>query len=343
MLSLVILCCTSVPAFASDINTTSKQSGEQKFLSNRDTIPSIPADYIESIVAHRSAPQVYSDQRVRTSDEMLEKLSMLYLAVERAESEIEQQKNNAVSQAIVEMKKDIAEIEEQILADGAIQLTEDQIKTIFADVNMGNSSAKSGEYEPPDTDNTRYYLYGPYTISTDEGDCTYYYVTATALSTNSNMWASYFIPMNEDRVSSYVDAVVDVYVGKVAGEVVGALAWWTNFLPWELLLDPPATHYSTTATYTVSTQCVTNVKFVWCYSPTMYEYFLGVVLNSTSVREVHDNQYVYNGVPYGDIEEKNYTLTCDNYYRVASVTREYWESYEYIHLEYIKLKLFLIV
>lgn len=68
----------------------------------------------------------------------------------------------------------------------------------------------------------------------------------------------------------------------------------------------------------------------------MYEYFWGVVLNSTSVREVHDNQYVYNGVPYGDIEEKNYTLTCDNYYRVASITREYWEGYENIHLEYIK-------
>ncbi len=68
----------------------------------------------------------------------------------------------------------------------------------------------------------------------------------------------------------------------------------------------------------------------------MQRYFLGLVLNSTSVREVHDNSYVVNGDTLGDTHTKTYTVNCDNYNRVSDITREYWEGSEFVHLEYIR-------
>lgn len=335
MLSVVLVCATSVTLYASDLTTFSYQYGEQKYINNRDCIPSISADYIESIVGHCPKAQICSDEQVNASNKMLEKLSMLYLAVEQSENDLRRREDVVLSKAVSEMKKEIAELEKKILDDGAILLTDDQVKTMFADVNMGNSHTRNGVYQPPDTENTTYYLYGPYTINTNAGACTYYYVSAIAQKAASNMWSSYFIPMNEGRISGFIDSVVDIYVGKVAGDVVGNVLPVVNYFPWELLMEKPTTHYSTSATYTISTQCVTNVRFVWCYSPTMYEYFLGLVLNSTSVREVHDIQYVHQGVPYGEVDTTTYTLYCDNYEYVRNAVSQYWEGYENMHLAYI--------
>lgn len=158
------------------------------------------------------------------------------------------------------------------------------------------------------------------TINTNEGDCKYYYVTATTISEKSNMRKLISIPMNEDKVSAYVNAVVDIYVQKIAGSILDSEFLWTKYFPWELLLAPPASHQETTATYVILAQYVTNVKFVWCYSETLHKYFLGVVLNSTSVTEIHNNFYVYNGKSYGDSMQRNYTIKCKNYDNVEAVT-----------------------
>ena len=319
--------------------------GEQKLINSG--LPSVSADIVNSIVSKKENSVkykeegvnsldnevTYSEENIRVADEILKQLGFLYLALEEAEKEYMSTNTGEIAMAIKDMEADIILLEKELEERGAIFLTPQQVEIMFAEVNT--QVTRAGEYEPPDTVNTRYALFWPFTMSTTQGSLKYYYVTATALSTNSNMWSSEFIPMNEDRVSQYVNAVVDVYVGKVTGAVIGTLGWWTNFAPWELLLDPPSSHYSTLATYTITAQYVTNNRFIWCYSNTTNDYYLGLVLNSTSIREVHDNSYVYNGHPYGTSEEKTYTIDSDNFYSVGSVTREYWEGNETFHIEYI--------
>lgn len=311
--------------------------GEQKIILNQESIPSVSAELVESITSIRKAPQIFSDEVARSTDDMLEKLSVLYLAVERAENDLKDNNDIHLSKAIDEMKLDISLLGSDIIKNGAIELTADQVITMFDEVNTGSVSTLSVIGQPKDTVNTKYFMYGPYTIATSAGNCTYYYVTATAMSTKSSMYTSQLVEMKGNKVSTYLNAVVDVYVQKAIGATVGALGWWTNFLPWELLFQsPPSTHYNITADYTIRGDYVTNVKFIWCYSPTINNYYLGVVLNSTSVREEHDEKYVYNGKPYTNKKIKNYTVNCDNYSNVTAITKKYWEGNENVRVEYIK-------
>lgn len=334
ILALVMMLSTTSVVFAAEVNNSESYAGEQKFYYSN--LPKVSASFLENSIPSNNCLSEYSGKNVQASDELIDELGALYLSLERLEDEYEKSPNTDVLNSILKMKSNIERLEEDILNTGAIELTQEQVNIMFSDVNMGNEATRSGEYCPANTSNTRFYLYGPYTISTSNDSCKYYYVTATAISSSSSMVTHKYITMNSDKVSQYVNAVTDVYVSKVAGSIVGSLAWWTKYLPWELLLDPPKSHYTTTATYTIDADYVTNAKFVWVYSPTLSDYFLGVVLNSTSVREVHNNKYTYSGKPYGTLDEKNYTINCDNYNNIANVTRKYWESEANIHIEYIK-------
>lgn len=153
-------------------------------------LPRVSSEFVDSITA-KYTPRVYSDEIARESDELLKRLSMLCLAVERAQNEYKETAKNEIAGAIAAMKSDIASLENDLLDSGAILLTPSQVETMLAGVNMNlseeNVKGKDDVYCPPDTANTRYYLYGPYTMSTSEGNCTYYYINATALSTKSNM------------------------------------------------------------------------------------------------------------------------------------------------------------
>ena len=321
---------------ASELTTETLFRGEQKFISNQDSIPNVSDELIENITSKQKAPRIFTDEVARSTDVMLEKLSYLYLAVEKAEGNLKEKYDIQLSKAVDDMKYDIVTLEKEIAENGAIELTPEQVTTMFDGSSTQSAIQSTSVVKPIDTANTKYYLYGPYTIATNAGSCKYYYVTAIGMYTRSSMWSTYYIPVNSNKVSTYVDAIVNIYVGKVAGAVVGSLGWWTNFLPWELFVSPPQTHYSSTANYTITAEYLTNVKFVWCYSPTLSKYYLGVVLNSTSVSEAHKQAYVYNGTPYSKTKFVSYTVNCDNYNKVSEITKKYWEGYENVRVEYVR-------
>ena len=308
-------------------------TGEAKLI-NSD-LPRISTDFINKItgdaVQNRSADALVSTEEI---DAMLNKLSSLHLDVERLKKEEAQLVVIDNSKRIKGLQSAIIKTETAIKNSGVIKLTPNQIQLLFSEAQT-SISRNSTPTCPPDTSNTEYFLSGPYTINTSEGNCTYYYVTALPISSASNMFIEHWIPMRSRTVSDYIDSIVNVYVDRVVGAVVGALPLYISFLPWELLLNPPASHYSTRTDYQISTECSTTVKLVWCLSPTFNDYFLGLILNQVSVRELHDHTYFYQGATYGEPDVHNYTLTPDNYNSVSSITRQYWESSEYMHNEYI--------
>lgn len=309
--------------------------GEDKIINSK--VPRISAEVVNDIMSSRatSKPSDGSElSQQELQEEELSRLVELNLAIEEAKNEYNKNPStenlNYLNAFISEKNK----IEQIILDKGIIKLTQNEVNLVFGGTK--NQLSSEEPYLPPDTKNTDYYMSSIYTTNTSIGPVTYYCATAIPISSNSRMVESWDIDVNSDMIKSYIDTVVDIYVGKITGSIIGSLTWWTEFLPYELLMDAPSAAQNTTATYRIDATYATSMRYIWCYSPTFEEYFLGLVLNKISVRDDHVMHYVYNGKVGGDHYEDEYTLYSENYLSFTSMVREYWESSEHIHEERVQ-------
>lgn len=330
MVLILTICLSSFALASEDKQNDDKiwsSYGEGKIVNSKS--PRVSSKVVNGIMARK----IVSNSGPEMPEEELSRLVELNLDIE--EAEIVYNKNSSVENlealnALISEKKDI---EQAILDKGTIKLTQNEVNLMLGGTN--NELTSDDPYCPPDTGNTDYYMSSIYTTNTDIGPVEYYVVTAIPISTRSNMIESWDIDVNADMIQEYVDTIVDIYVGKVTGSIIGSLKWWIDFLPYELLLDAPSSASTTTATYRIDATYASTMRYIWCYSPTFDEYFLGLVLHKTSVRDDHIMHYVYNGKVGGDHYEEEYTLYSDNYLSFTSIVREYWESSEYIHEEYV--------
>ncbi len=322
LLAILMIVLSGQNVFA--VQSKNEYVADENLISSNVTIP---ADIVNSIFeenGNRKA-KVYSQKDAMKADELETQLSCMYITLDKLRSNNPDGKNDNL---IEKIEFNIENIKKQLVDLGAIILSENQAKAMF----VNNENSKNANMTcPTDTTNTEYNMYGPYTVTDDYGDIgTYYYVTAVCKTTNSRMYDNDILEMNVDMIKNYANAVVKVYVNRfvddIAGKIISKLPTFFQFLPWELYSEIPETRHNLTSNYNIDVAYTTNVKFIWFYSEPFDEYYLATVLNSTTTREEHNYNYVYNGSPQQDEYVKQYTVSCEHYFYVRDIAEEFWNS-----------------
>ena len=276
---------------------------------------------------HDFVPKEFDEEKEKRADEIFEQLSWLYINREECIEQYKETPTSAQLSLITQLNDSILRYETLIADMGITKLSQSQASLMMEDEA---DYASNSVVAPSSTANTNYYLHGPYEVDAiaydgEEVTVTYYYVTALANSTNSNMYKAVTSHIKSDEIQDYMNKLVEIYISKLIGTAL-SVNKVVEYLPWELLLDAPTSQYSSNANYTIQTNCMTNVKFVWCYSPTYHDYFLGCVLHSTSISETHKMAYVENGTMTTKTHENEYNQVSDNYYSPRYAVEELWST-----------------
>lgn len=340
----MILTMTMV-VFATDNSKTITDSrtivANEKVMQMKESgAPSVSVDMVNEIIGNTKNFYTESNEAdEKANEELYDKLSALYLTVEKTENQYKENPTQDLSDKIIAMKNDIERIEKEIVKNGTIILTSKQAYEMFNAQNQEVSPDGNTPYLPPDTSNTMYLMDGTYSYNSYYGLVYYYYIYALPKSLNSNMYRRVLIDMAVDRVGAFKDALAEIYAGKVAGELVSAIPgpWGKiiSWMPWELLQSPPSNHYDLTSEYNIIAEYSTNVKFGWCYYTYSWytDYTLGVIMNRTIVNEEHKNYYYASpGNLRGSTQYKSYDL-YDNYFNTQTVMQNFLNGNESVHYE----------
>lgn len=334
LILMVTICVLSTGCIsAEEINKTGINEIEEQAI--KENIPRLSSEFVDSLTSKKG--KFVQEKNEEYKNELLTKRTWLTLDLEKLEKEYKNNPNDEIGIQVTELKQKLEDVEHEIEELGLVTLTQEQIAAMFEEIGLssGTIARDSVPIGTVNTKNTKYTTDGPHTISTADGDCTYFCITATVNSTDSNMYSTQFIPMNENKVYEYEKSLTEIYVSKALGTTIGAWFKYAEYFPWELFQSPPESHYETTASYTITAGYATNVKFVWYYAPAYNNYYLGVILHSTSCRDVHVSNYIYDGEVKGTERVNEYILECPNYNNVEGIMREYWEGLELIHSERI--------
>lgn len=275
-LSLAMIFALSIPASALDVDS-SDDSIQASFEVEKEQVS---AEIVEGIFANHALPatasiDAVSEQELST-DDIDRELSHIYIDIERAQENYLADPTSGNESALNQLiqRKDF--LENTLKSRGFIFLTDDEAQQL-----LGASSRATGS-KPADTDNTRYVASSILSVTlSDNTKVKYYYVTAYAESTDSNMVRRALIEMDKagaEKVADFIDALVETYVGKLVGtaaSLVKGVAW----LPYEMLTYSDDINIS--CSYTIQATYTTTPRFIWALSESLGNYQLEGVTHST--------------------------------------------------------------
>lgn len=250
---------------------------------------------IEQIYANHATEQSASRKNTEltdiSTDNIFEKLSVVYLKIEKARTNCESspaEDNRSTLGALIEEQ----EYYENILTSrGFVFLTQEEVDTIFGITNI--SPMLDTPTKPSNTNNHRF-----------------------ALSTTySSTHESYVIDIvKNDTVARYIGALAEVYASKISGTIIAAVSPVLSWLPYEMLSFDPNLHTKAESDYQIRASFTLTPRFVWAGYEDDFRYNLEGTLHSTSVSEAHSIVSVINGKTITDVGTKDYTETTEHYY-----------------------------
>lgn len=321
-LSLAMIFTLSIPASALDVDSSDDpiqtSFGVEKAQVSAEIVEEIFANHALSTT---TSIDIASEQELST-DDIDNELSHIYIDIERARKDYlaDSTSGNEFTLSQLIQRKDF--LENTLKSRGFIFLTDNEAQQL-----LGASSRATGS-KPADTDNTQYAVSPILSVTlSDKTEVKYYYVTAYAESTDSNMVRRALIEMDKagaKKIADFIDALVETYVGKLVGtaaSLVKGVAW----LPYEMLTY--SDDISISCSYTVQATYTTTPRFIWALSESLGNYQLEGVTHSTYIEDHHAMTYVHGGKSHTDSHNSNYTRRTDLYSKPGTIVKNQWETY----------------
>lgn len=338
-LSIILLVSLTSTAFATQ--TSQQNSAYTSYYCNTEK-ESVSADIVDTIInAHAQASPLStnavssSSENILSDDDIDKELTHIYLDIDVAQQTFNDDpslENQNIITALIE-RKDF--LEATLSSRGYIFLSDDEAKMLMGSVLLTTSEEAPTPPTPTETSNTRYVMSDVKKIKlSDDAYHYYYYVTAYAKSTNSNMVAAPIIAMNVDKLQFYLNALAETYIGKFVSEAlsyVSILAW----APYEIVGATP--DLTAPCSYTVDALYTTTPRFVWLYSETYHNYYLEGILHTTNIADHHVMRYTSNGLSEIKSYDENYSFVSPLYQRPVNVIKKQWNSdLGHTYIEYVR-------
>lgn len=318
LLAMAMMFSLSVPAFAA--------SSPHKSRSISDDIPKTSVETIEAIYSNHAVPNVNSTNTISESElsssEIDNELSHIYLDIyyaKEAYSANPTPENELALATLVDRKNLLEQTMEQ---RGYIFLTDAEAQALVSDPSGADGTP------PPDTENTRYSA-SPYDyVKLSDGfKVKYFYVTAYAMSPNSNMVREANLIEVSDKnsvIGDFVNSIIETYIGKIIGEVIDLIPG-ASWFPYEMLT--PGASNDLSCSYTIKPTYTTTPRFIWSLSDSLDYYLLDGVTHSTNIEDHHMMVYTENGFSHTEKKDVYYTQTTDGWKYSRDIVKNQWETY----------------